>query len=170
MLLEKERGRRVVGASHINLLLLLLRTQLHLVVGTQLLRLWLSLQASSCHRPGTGRLQKHYRPVTCSLLAGLGRCLPWFGNIDVCLHLRLTAVAFAPACRAENVQGLVTLKLTGGESCLLLKYNRASFLVSSFSAKCRYRACQGVIWIRMVDFPFAEGENSPVGPKHDNLL
>jgi hypothetical protein len=41
-------------------------------------------------------------PVACSLLAGLGRCPPWFGNTDVCLHLRLTAVAFAPSLQGRE--------------------------------------------------------------------
>jgi hypothetical protein len=44
-----------------------LRTQLHLMVGTQLLLLLLNLQAFSCHRPFTGKLNK--------TTAGLFPCL-----------------------------------------------------------------------------------------------
>jgi hypothetical protein len=59
------------------------RTQLYLMVGTQMLLLWWNLQASSCHRPVTGTSNK---TTGCVFL-----CLEWpmqgYGSNDVNLSV-----------------------------------------------------------------------------------
>jgi hypothetical protein len=52
--------------------------RLYLMVCTQLLLLWLNLQASSCHHLYTGTINDQRLP--CPLLTFRGRCPPRYGN------------------------------------------------------------------------------------------